>query len=199
MDKNHKYKIKKVIITILAWIVSTAICSLFVYYLWTRGVFLPNYATWHNQEESYVIGEETVSFELKRRTLKIYDEKTKELIYEAPDEWRVSDCFCFDVDHDDEYEVVMVVWKRGSFGNHKPFWHDDKDDEWTQHIFIYDWDITRETRLRPIWMSSKIGIRAKTIFIDEDDRIHLIDDKGEETVWQWINWGLTLMEIIPVE
>ncbi|MBQ8923217.1 MAG: hypothetical protein IJ053_00340 [Lachnospiraceae bacterium] len=198
-EKNNIKKIKKALVVGLVLVFATAVLGLLIYYLWTKGAFIPSYATWHNREDTYVIGDEAVEFSLKKKTLKIFDNKTKELIYETPDEWKVSDCFYFDIDHDDENEVVMVVWKQGSFGEHKPFWHEGKDNKWTQHIFIYDWDITRDNRLRAIWMSSGLGIKASEIFTDEKDRLHLIDDKGEETVWQWISWGLTLMEVIPVE
>ncbi|MBQ9610123.1 MAG: hypothetical protein IJV15_11865 [Lachnospiraceae bacterium] len=198
-ENDNTKRIKKVFVILLVIVLITVMSSIFIYYLWTKGAFIPSYVTWRNQEDTYVIGDEIVDFSLKKKKLIILDNKTEELIYETPKEWKVSDYFYFDIDHDDKNEVVMVVWKQGSFGEHKPFWHEGKDNKWTQHIFIYDWDITRDNRLRAIWMSSALGINVSEVFTDEKDRIHLIDDKGEETVWQWISWGLTLMEVIPVE
>jgi hypothetical protein len=47
-------------------------------------------------------------------------------------------------------------------------------------------------------MSSGLGIRVHKFEVDEKNRVHFIDDEGEETIWQWLGWGLTLVEVIPV-
>ena len=140
---------------------------------------------------------EKVDFSLKKKRLKITVHETGELLYESPKEWLVSDYFLADIDSDDEDEVVLMVWKQGSFGKHKPFWHEGKkDNKWTQHIFIYEWDCERTDRLDPKWMSSGLGIKVHKVNIDEKNRVHFTDDKGEETIWQWLGWGLTLVQVI---
>lgn len=193
-------KIKKAVITgIITVPVIVVLIGLIIYCLWKRGFFLPDYITWNNQSDTFEIGSERVDFTLKKKTLTIKDDATGEILYESPKEWLVSDYFFFDVDHDGEKDVVMMVWKQGSFGEHKPFWHKGKDNKWTQHIFIYNWDSERSDRLDPRWMSSGLGIKVHKVYIDEKNRVHFIDDKGNETVWQWLGWGLTLVEEIKNE
>lgn len=193
-------KIKKAVITgIITVPVIAVLIGLIIYCLWKRGFFLPDYITWNNQSDTFEIGSERVDFTLKKKTLTIKDDATGEILYESPKEWLVSDYFFFDVDHDGEKDVVMMVWKQGSFGEHKPFWHKGKDNKWTQHIFIYNWDSERSDRLDPRWMSSGLGIKVHKVYIDEKNRVHFIDDKGNETVWQWLGWGLTLVEEIKNE
>ncbi len=195
-----KKKIKKAVITGIVTVpVIVALIGIIIYCLWKRGFFLPDYITWNNQKDTFEIGNERVDFTLRKKVLTIKDNATGEILYESPKEWLVSDYFYFDVDHDGEKDVVMMVWKQGSFGEHKPFWHKGKDNKWTQHIFIYNWDSERSDRLDPRWMSSGLGIKVHKVYIDEKNRVHFIDDKGNETVWQWLGWGLTLVEEIKNE
>ena len=71
-----------------------------------------------------------------------------------------------------------------------------KEDEnkWSEHIFIYDYEPTEESRIYPIWMSSKIGIEAKSISLDSDEKLHIMLPEDKESVWYWESWGLTLLE-----
>ncbi|MBQ8913685.1 MAG: hypothetical protein IJ054_06545 [Lachnospiraceae bacterium] len=194
--QNKKKIIKTAIISIITVLIIAVLCILSIYYMWKKGFFIPNYVTWNNQSDTFNIGEEVVDFNLQKKELKITEHDTGVLLYENPGEWLISDYFYSDIDSDGKNEVVLVVWKQGSFGEHKPFWYEGKDNKWTQHIFIFKWDSEKENRLKPIWMSSDIGIKAHKVFVDEKNRIHLIDNKGEETVWQWLDWGLTLIQVI---
>ena len=97
----------------------------------------------------------------------------------------VSDAFCQDIDIDGAPEIILMTWKRGSYDRYKPIWITEDTDEFTQHIFIYDWDSQREDRLDPLWMSSALGIKVRSISIDAKNRIHLTDTDGKETVWEW--------------
>lgn len=196
MDTKVKKIIKTAAISALIALIVAVLCILSIYFLWKKGFFIPDYVTWNNQKDTYTIGNETVDFELKKKQLKISDNKTNNLLYKSPDEWLVSDYFFADVDNDGQNEVIMMVWKQGSFGEHRPFWHKGKDNKWTQHIFLYEWDGERTDRLDPKWMSSGLGIKVHKVFMDEKNRVHFVDDKGNETVWQWLGWGLTLVEEI---
>ncbi|MBQ7707650.1 MAG: hypothetical protein IJT72_07715 [Lachnospiraceae bacterium] len=186
------------IISLTSVLIIAVLCIALFYFLYKRGFFLPKYITWNNQSDTFTIDNKTVDFKLSKRKLSIIDHDTGELLYKAPKEWLVSDYFFADIDSDERNEVVLIVWKRGSFGEHKPFWHKGKDNKWTQHIFIYEWDSERKDRLDPKWMSSGLGIKVHKFEVDEKNRVHFIDDEGEETVWQWLGWGLTLVDVIPV-
>ena len=198
-EKPNKRKlIKTAIISLLFVLIIAVLCIALIFFLYKRGFFLPGYITWNNQKDTYSIDDKTVDFSLSKKKLRITDHDTGELLYKPPKEWLVSDYFFADIDSDERNEVVLIVWKQGSFGEHRPFWHKGKDNKWTQHIFIYEWDSERKDRLDPKWMSSGLGIRVHKFEVDEKNRVHFIDDEGEETIWQWLGWGLTLVEVIPV-
>ena len=211
VNNNTKKKkiIKTAIIGIITVLIVAVLCILTVYVLWKKGFFIPKYVTWNNQSETFSIEKnmgseskkasdicEKVDFQLVKKHLKITNHGTGEVLYESPKGWLVSDYFYADIDSDDDNEVVMMVWKQGSFGEHKPFWHKGKDNKWTQHIFIFEWDSERDDRLDPKWMSSGLGIKVHNVYIDEKNRVHFIAEDGEETIWQWLGWGLTLVQVI---
>ncbi len=194
-ELNKKKIIKTAIISIATALIIAVLCISAFFMLWKKGFFIPRYVTWNNQSDTFLI-EKKVDFSLKKKKLKITDHDTGAVLFESPKGWLVSDYFLADIDFDDENEVVLMVWKQGSFGEHKPFWHEGKDNKWTQHIFIYEWDSERADRLDPKWMSSGLGIKVHKVNIDEKNRVHFIDDKGGETVWQWLGWGLSLVQVI---
>lgn len=181
---------KKRILIICIFIELAGILCLGIIYIKTHDLFIPSFVTWNKYSSTFTLGGETVNFTLKSRKLTISDEQGKEL-YHTEKGVFISDVLCTDIDHDSDIEICLMAWKRGSYGNHKPFWLKEDTDNWTQHIFIYEWDPSRTDRLDPKWMSSALGINVTGIYSDTNSRIHLIDDKGNETIWQWDSWGLT--------
>lgn len=161
---------------------------LYGYFYQTNGWFLPNFITWTNLKETITFGNETVDVTLKNKKLTI--SKDGKLLYETPDDYFVSNVFCFDVDRDSNLDICMMLWKKGSFGDHKPFWITKDSTDYSQHIFLYHYDEKRDDRLDPFWMSSDMGIDAASMSIDEYGRIHLIDKNNIETRWAWLRWGL---------
>lgn len=182
-------RIKKIIIAI-SGLILIAVVAVF---MWFRGAFLPRWITWKNKETVYSDKAEIL---LKRKHLSVNlkgggDSGT---VWESEDEWLVSDCLVGDIDHDDEDEIILLVWKRGSYGRFKPIWVEEDDKSWSQHIFIYDFIDERDDRLKPIWMSSEMGIEASDIKLDEEEALHIITPEGKDTVWYWQNWGLMLVD-----
>ena len=125
---------------------------------------------------------------LDRGRVDIYDNDLRR--YVSPVGWAVSDAFCAEMDEEPGPEVVLVVWKRGSFGRELPFWHDRNDNDVSQHIFIFRLE---DGTPEPLWMSSKLGISVRD-WNTEDSFLHLIDTESRETVWYWNHWGLALRE-----
>lgn len=150
--------------------------------LWLKGVFLPSWIEWD----------------------KGCCEKLPEGVCDLLEpSWLVQDALCFDIDGDGTDEWILLVWKRGSFGPHRPTWvkHDEKG--FSQHIFIYT-DRSEEDDYKEdwhaIWMSSKLGLQAASF--SEGDEIggtgrHSLDitsPNGSVSRWGWLSWGLTRVD-----
>lgn len=124
-------------------------------------------------------------FTLKYRALTV--EKDGAVIWESDDDWRVDDFLVYDINADGSMDLLVLLWKRGSFGAYAPIWVDkEADDEMTQHMFIYSW----EDGWRPLWMSSKLIPEIREWNMTEEGKIHIITDSGEDTLWQWGSWGI---------
>ena len=180
----------------LKWLLRIAAAIVFLcgilYLLWYDGRFLPAWISWQKKGVSAELEQEPVHLQLSHRKLVISDEEGKTL-WTSDSRWRVSDFIVGDIDHDEQNEVVLLVWKIGSYGKYLPFWVKKDENTWSQHIFIYDWDPELETRMRSIWMSSKMGIQAADWFLDEKEILHIIKPDGEDTRWLWSYWGLELL------
>lgn len=157
---------------------------------------LPPWAELHTQHEERsmhaVAGEESVSIALQNGMLHLTGAAFD---YASPPDWAVADCFVCDLDRDGADELMLHVWKRGSFGTHQPFWQkpDDKA-RCTEHLFIYDWDLQRESRLVPLWMSSQIPVQGQKITVIEAGIIRIEAPDGKESLWQWGSWGVVRID-----
>ena len=186
-----KIKNKQRILIVIIIIELIALICLGALYVSTHDVFIPSFAQWNKCDNDYILNGETVNFKVKSRKLTIRDDE-ENVLYRTEKGVYVSDAFCIDIDRDGEQEICLLTWKRGSYGEHKPFWVSEDTDRWTQHIFLYEWDSARNDRLDPKWMSSEIGIKVVKIFGDEECKLHLIDTEGNETICSWEGWGLTI-------
>jgi predicted DNA binding protein len=115
-------------------------------------------------------------------------EMNGEVCWKSDMEWKCDDFLVADIDGDGANEFLVLLWKKGSFGEHTPFWKEN-DDEISQHIFIYEWS-EEKGRIAPVWMSSKLIPEISSWDINEDNQIHIITMSGEDTLWIWGSWGL---------
>ncbi len=132
------------------------------------------------------------------------------VLWESPRAWRVDGFALGDVTRDGTPELVMTLWKRGSFGPVKPFWETDADRSYKQHLFVYR--LTDDT-LHPVWCSSNLdrpivsfevrdvdGDGLKEIVAAEGAYRRLtgerytLDEKAplRTIVLQWDGWGFRL-------
>ena len=213
----------KVIRWLLLAAAASLVCFFALRFMWKRGYFLPGWIQWeeHTVDYTFTVSRdsrvkvrskaakagleepsedddiqkvsETVNVRLKDKKLTVKKEDGT-LLWKSEEDWLVSDFLIGDIDHDDEDEIVLLVWKIGSFGDYKPIWVEQDEKKWSQHIFIYDYDVTVEDRLYPLWMSSKMGIEARSISLDTDEKLHIMIPKGKESLWSWQSWGLVLEE-----
>ncbi|MCR5688449.1 MAG: hypothetical protein K6G58_10570 [Lachnospiraceae bacterium] len=124
----------------------------------------------------------------KGRRLEVRDGGRK--IWALPKDVYAQDFLYEDIDHDGEKDLLVLCWKRGRYGRHKPTWVRHDDMNWSQHIFIYN---IADGTVRPKWMASDIGMDAAS-WEFKDGVLSITDTDGETTQWVWIHWGLELLE-----
>ncbi len=106
--------------------------------------------------------------------------------WELPKNNKVQDFLYEDVDHDDTKELMVLCWKRGRFGEHRPSWVKHDEIKWSQHIFIYE---IKDDIVRPKWMASDIGVKAASWGFS-DGKLYITDTDGGKTSWIWNSWGM---------
>jgi len=137
---------------------------------------------------------ETVTYCLRNGSLSILD-SARQKLYQSDDDWLVVDCFFCDIDYNHAEDVILHVWKGGSFGQYQPFWKEQDDKAaYSEHIFIYDWNLSRTDRLKPKWMSSAMPVSGESISIDKNGVFCITAPDGSCTFWKWEGWGLALDE-----
>ncbi|MDE6713323.1 MAG: hypothetical protein K2K20_06255, partial [Lachnospiraceae bacterium] len=104
--------------------------------LWKKGAFLPRWIEW--KESVLECGDLDILISLKNRHLDfLYEGET---IWSTPSEYLVQDFQWGDIDSDGKQELLLLCWRIGTYGGHRPFWVEVNDARWSQHLFIYDWD-----------------------------------------------------------
>ena len=199
-----------------------------VFTLWWYGAFLPRWITWEEREFSY----EGCEVILKNRTLRVVKTDMEdtgdchpftkrdqsEYIWKTPADWQVQDVLVMDIDRDQQEELVLLVWKHGSYGRHLPIWEKKNDIRLEQHIFIYrlqkntkyedEEDIraqdetaaegksgeqnTNTDVMKPVWMSSSLGKNIRSIARGKKESLILNPycETGISTLWVWKDFGL---------
>lgn len=132
------------------------------------------------------------------------------VIWQSPTDYHIDSFALGDVDNDGIDNLVISLWKKGSFGKHKPFWHTGEDNEYKNHLFVYQLEAGT---CKQVWCSSNLGRPILSFRIDDIDgngRNQLIVEEGQykrmagdrytidpkgatrTTVWQWEEWGFYL-------
>ncbi len=103
-----------------------------------------------------------------------------------------------DLTGDGADELILVVWKYGSYGKHHPSWVTVDDAGLTQHVFIYE--KRSDEKWHPIWMSSRTGLGIRRMKAGPEirgtgrPRLIFTSDDGTVTEWGWLTWGLTRVD-----
>lgn len=155
--------------------------------LWNNGCFLPRWTDWKSGTFSDASGQ----YEITLR------HKSVEIVYDTSVIWltsrdiKVQDAMFCDIDGDGADELVLLCWKIGRFGTSKPFWVEEDEKAWSQHIFVYA--CNGET-VKPRWMSSYIGVDVVEMSAagrSARQRLLLTDTEGKVSSWIWDSWGFT--------
>ncbi len=168
--------VRRTIYTIMALAITGAV----LYVLWERGTFLPRWIVWEEENISDASGDYEISLAGGKVSVAYRESK----VWDSPENVKVQQILACDMDYDGREELILLCWKRGRFGKYKPFWIEEDEKNWSQHIFVYEMEHDKVT---PKWMSSYIGQDAAGMAFDE--RLFLTDPDGEISCWRWKNWG----------
>lgn len=132
-------------------------------------------------------------------------------LWRSPRDWRVDNFALGDADNDGTINLVIILWKKGSFGSVKPFWLTREDVDYKNHLFVYR---LKNKTMKQVWCSSDLDrpIISLTIRDYEGDGLNeLVVEEGQyrkideehyaldtnalvrTTVWRWDEWGFSLL------
>jgi hypothetical protein len=156
----------------------------------------------------------TEDYTLEKNGLSVKEEGQK--LWASPRDWHVDSFALADVDNDGRVNLVMCLWKEGSFGKSKPFWHDGEDISYKNHLFVYELE---GNTFRAVWCSSDLYRPILSFDIrddDGDDLNDLVAREGEykkvsgeryttdpdsvprTTVWKWNQWGFEKIKELSI-
>ncbi len=114
-------------------------------------------------------------------------------LYESDRAWRVSDALAADVTRDGRPELVMLLWRRGNYGNSRPFWESGTDLRMTQHVYVMGLE---GGAMQPVWMGHELGegLKVSRMGATEDGLLELTTTDGRTSTWVWDYFGFSLVE-----
>lgn len=113
-------------------------------------------------------------------------------LWQSPESWDIQQILLADADNEGQAELLMVVWKEGSFGSSRPMWLEgETDDEYTCHLFVYR---LIAGKMKPVWCSSALDRPIKALKATDTDNDGSLELQVREslttiTTWQWQGWG----------
>ncbi|MHB8075558.1 MAG: hypothetical protein ACYDGZ_17480 [Desulfosporosinus fructosivorans] len=132
-------------------------------------------------------------------------------LWRSPRAWRVENIALGDVVNDGANNLVITLWKKGSFGSVKPFWLTHEDDDYRNHLFVYR---LKNKTMKQVWCSSDLDRPIISLTIQDyngDGLNELVVEEGQyrtidgehytldtnalvrTTVWRWDEWGFSLL------
>lgn len=172
-------------------IMALAAVSAVLYALWSRGAFLPGWVRWKEDVFPDASGEYEVRLERREAHVSFGGEE----IWASPEGVKVQEALSADIDNDGQEELVLLCWKRGRYGVHRPFWVERDERTWSQHLFVYEYE---GSLIRPKWMSSYMGVDAAGLCWNGKEppysSLLITDPRGEVSSWRWDSWGFSREE-----
>ena len=156
----------------------------------------------------------TETYLLKNKQLSVTQDGQE--IWRSPADWQVTAFVLADATNDGQDDLLLVVWKEGSFGRDKPFWVKEEDTQLSNHLFVLN---LLQGQLKPVWFSSALDRPIQSLTVrdfNQDGKNELVvqeEPVGESrtpwtrlrnlvfgtpgsaaadtttTYWQWQSWG----------
>lgn len=163
-----------------------AAAGVILFVLWRGGALLPGWALW---EESDVF-DASGNYEITLKNKAVFVYYGEEEIWRSDRDVKVQQIISADIDRDETDELILLCWKRGHYGKHKPFWIKRDEKSWSQHIFVYEYG---KHELSPKWMSSYIGQDVRSMAScgnkSGENFLILTDTEDIKSYWRWGSWG----------
>ena len=177
--------IKKIIIFL-------CICIILGIGLFYKNSFFPHWIVW----EKAVFQDSSEDYQITLKHRKVSVRYADNIIWSTPKDIKVQKIVSGDIDCDKQDELILLCWRKGHYGDVKPIWVEEDDNDWVQHIFVYD---LMPEEISAKWMSSYIGMDISDISIDSNDSLGILIKlkpvAGEESSWRWDSWGFTRVDI----
>jgi len=135
--------------------------------------------------------------EIKDGIFSIYSGDQK--IFEENKDYKISEVLVGDILGDNKEEILVFLWKKGNYGNSKPFWINENDDSYKMHLFVYKLENASPLQISPIWQSSNLpfeNVKNWLYDIDGDKKLELTtlqktynSNKLSFGIWDWNGWG----------
>ncbi len=141
------------------------------------------------------------NYQLTNNQVKVWEDQ--QMIWESPPEWKIEQILLADANNDGFEELLMVLWKYGSYGDVKPFWQEQEDQIYSCHLFLYR---LQSGQMRAVWCSSAIDppITEISVITDSTQQVSLeileiiegsrFPYSATRTTWQWQDWGFTRID-----
>lgn len=107
------------------------------------------------------------------------------VIWRSPVQWKVTSFELADATNDGTKDLLMVVWKHGSFGPYRPFWFKGEDREWSNHLFVYN---LINDKVKATWCSSALDRPIEHLTVKDINR----DSRNELLVSEKLPWWKSL-------
>ena len=185
--QNRKLIKKKLTWLLLFLGTAVAICVACIIYFAKR---VPTWTEWQEKTiHTDEFGLSAYDLTLKNKRFTISDAEGK-TVYTSEKEFLIQDIILSDIDENGDGELVTLVWKKGKFGNHKPFWVKTDEKSYSQHVFVYDLD--KDGSVRQKWFASEIGMEVSRMkLMEKNNTIVLTETKdGRNLLWKWDSFGL---------
>lgn len=180
-------RMKRIGLVIMALVGTGAI----LYLLWRGGAFLPRWILW--ESGSFYDSSESYEIVLQDKKMEIWHDGAS--VWNSPKDVKVQAALSCDIDNDGTDELVLLCWKIGRYGSHRPFWIERDERKWSQHIFVYEYE---NGTIKAKWMASDIGQDVMRMAESGEkapfNRLLLTAPDGKVSCFKWDFWGFTREE-----
>lgn len=187
----------------IGFLLGTGLLVFFGYHLLSSQFFLWFHNVEQVQEHDLDQDGQLERYVLKDKQLIVTQEEQE--IWRSSADWQVIVFVLADATNDGRDDLLLVVWKAGSFGRDKPFWVTEDDPRRSNHLFVLN---LIQGKMKPVWFSSALDRPIQALEVkdlDQDGKNELvvqeertwwdrIRDRGgpfaeSTTYWQWKSWG----------